>query len=167
MSEAEMTMDPDSKVTLMVHDARNAGKEPKSRWGTLKFDAKGVAEVSCMVKDIPLLDQLGWLSDEDKAKYLGVAIEAAAEDSMMSAAHAEVERMRAQYDSWAKKMVDDHASDMKAKDDDIASLKKSLEDMTAKLADVGARLNASDKALADATAKLADATAKTDSKKKG
>ena len=65
--------DPNQVVTLDVYDLANAGREPSTRWGRVKFDAEGHGTVKLPMRDIPALHSLGWMSDEDKDEYLGIA----------------------------------------------------------------------------------------------
>lgn len=70
----ETEMDPNQVIGLNVCSIANANKETKTRWGVVKFSADGVGELKVPLKDVKLVDSLGWLSKEDKEQYLGVEI---------------------------------------------------------------------------------------------
>lgn len=72
----ETPLDPNMPVELTIQDRLNAGKEPSTRWGRIKFDAEGFATVKVPLKDVTIINSLGWLSKEDQEEYIGISQEA-------------------------------------------------------------------------------------------
>lgn len=65
----EVILDPNARVTVQLYSAQNAGKTVKSRFGAVAFDAQGGAALEVTVGDLGMLDQLQWLTPEDRVKY--------------------------------------------------------------------------------------------------
>jgi hypothetical protein len=142
-----VTFEPTTPVTLLVHDAANAGKKPKTRWGVVEFNAKGDAELTVPYKDVPLVDQLGWMSADDRGKFLGAVENDAPKDAdtaallsendALKAANAKLASRNADLEAkfeageakfqkaWTER-EDDFAASSKAKDDEIAKLQAAL-----------------------------------------
>lgn len=67
--EAE-TYEPNDVITLDVTDKSAANTEPNSRWGRIKFDEHGRAQIKVPFKDVPRVHELKLLSAADAEKYL-------------------------------------------------------------------------------------------------
>jgi len=166
MESATEEMNPDSMVEVSVHCAQNAGKEPNSRWGRLKFDDEGNALVKLPVKDVGKLNDMGWLSEEDKEKYLGMEPASAPMEAEAAALMSENDSLRAANtklaskvaeleaagetmskkfdDAWSKEQ-ERFSSLMKAKDEECDGLKRALDGAQKSLAEANAKLEAAAK----------------------
>ncbi len=146
----EAPMDPNTIVSVTIKDRLNAGKEPGSRWGRIKFDSDGVAEVKVPLKDVVKLHELRWLSVEDQEKYLGISQEAAA---VITATTSEVAELQSQLDATknANTRLASKNAELEAKLDEI--LAKYQKEYAAYQKDVDEKMQAFradlDKAMSD------------------
>lgn len=111
-------LDPDSIVTLNIMDRHNAGRKPSTRWGRVQFNEIGEATIKVPVRDVHLVHNLKWLSEDDQKRYLHLE-EAQPATPAENASNAELEAVRgantrlAQRNAELEEKLDSQAKEFK------------------------------------------------------
>lgn len=162
--------DQDSIIEVPLVNAAGAGKTFKTRFGVIAFDGDGAGKAKVRVGDLPLLNQLNWLTNETKEEYqVGVVVQTAAVEGDVHAMSVQYEAMERANTQLAKKnaQLEADMEQLKAKADEyvktmseraaaeIEGLKASLGEqnqaLSAQLTERDAHIVELEKQLADAT----------------
>lgn len=156
---------PEDKVVLQLSDLRNAGKTVKSRFGKIAFDEKGLADLTVQVKDVSMIQSLGWLSKEDQEKYLGIAPEPEPEMKKMHENH---KAQMSKAEQLFKQLTEENDELRKANEEGSALVRKQQADLDAQRGQIEAltlKLKAEQDAHATLRAGMSTPPKKEDDKK--